>query len=168
MQLNIQNVGERLKICRNAHGYTMDEVVTNLGIHKTTLSKYEKGQRKVNHEILAKLALFYQVPLDFIAYGILNQAPNELRFNFNSDEDNILILTPSIKDPEIAKRITADYNRFLLNKEMDKIVDSSSIDLILKVGIRKLIESYETVQELNEITEHSDEQDILDWIRDKL
>lgn len=56
----------RLVYLRKQKGYTQYEVSEILNISRSTLSKYEKGTRIPNLEILIKLANLYNVSCDYL------------------------------------------------------------------------------------------------------
>lgn len=56
----------RLKQLREAAGYNMKEVATELKIPYTTYVNYEKGAREPNSEMLIVLAKFYNTSIDYI------------------------------------------------------------------------------------------------------
>ena len=58
---------EHLKNLRLQKGLTQQEVADKLGVSKATISKYEKGQRKLNHT--AELAKLYGVDEAYIFLG---------------------------------------------------------------------------------------------------
>lgn len=56
----------RLVYLRKQKGYTQYEVSEILNISRSTLSKYEKGTRIPNLEILTKLENLYNVSCDYL------------------------------------------------------------------------------------------------------
>lgn len=62
-----------LKDLRIKRGYTQQEVADFLGVTKATISKYEKGQRQINHEYIEKLAELYGVEPIYILTGITGE-----------------------------------------------------------------------------------------------
>ena len=57
---------EKLKAARKNAGYNQQQIEDILGINRTTLSRYESGQREPDIETLGKLADFYEVSLDWL------------------------------------------------------------------------------------------------------
>ncbi len=68
---------QRLKDLREDHDLTQDQLVAILKMHKTTYTNYEQGKRELPFSLAIKLALFYNVTLDYIA-GITND-PKKIR-----------------------------------------------------------------------------------------
>jgi transcriptional regulator with XRE-family HTH domain len=60
----LAEVGPRLKRVRTERGATLAQLSVATGISKSTLSRLESGQRKPNLELLLRIALAHQVPLD--------------------------------------------------------------------------------------------------------
>ena len=56
----------RLIYLRKQKGYTQCEVAEILNISRSALSKYEKGNRVPNIEILMQLASLYNVSCDYL------------------------------------------------------------------------------------------------------
>lgn len=98
-----KEVGERLRGARERKGYRQNRVAKHLGIHNSTLAKYESGDREADIETLKKIAELYEVSLDWILGHTLNndQAKNDELdeiLSRLSDEKKKLII-------EIAKNI---------------------------------------------------------------
>lgn len=56
----------RLRILREKFGYSQDEVANKLGVFRSTISRYENGERKINGESLIKLAKLFNVTPEYI------------------------------------------------------------------------------------------------------
>jgi transcriptional regulator with XRE-family HTH domain len=59
-------LSERLKELRQEKGYTQTVLAGKLGINSVTYLHYEKGQREPPLEVLADIAIFYGVSVDFL------------------------------------------------------------------------------------------------------
>ena len=59
-------VGNRLRMLREAKGFTKKQVAEGLEIPYTTYVNYEKDVCQPNNEVLVKLALFYQISVDWL------------------------------------------------------------------------------------------------------
>ena len=57
----------RLRDLREDHGYTQDELVKRLGMHKTTYTNYEQGKREIPFALVIRLSKLYNVSIDYIA-----------------------------------------------------------------------------------------------------
>lgn len=63
---------KRLKDLREDRDLTQDQLVEILDMHKTTYTNYEQGKREPPFELIIKLAVFYDVSIDYIA-GLTNE-----------------------------------------------------------------------------------------------
>lgn len=59
------DIGKRLKIARDAIGYTLDKAEKDSGIGASSLSDFENEKREPKFSHLSKLARIYKRPLDF-------------------------------------------------------------------------------------------------------
>lgn len=58
--------GNRLKVLRENRRVTQKEVSNKLGIARSTYAKYETGQSQPDHEMLQKLADYYETSIDHL------------------------------------------------------------------------------------------------------
>ncbi len=65
------NYYQRLRDLREDKDLTQEDVAKLLGIKQTQYSRYEIGKNMMSIEKYIKLAIFYNVSLDYIA-GIIN------------------------------------------------------------------------------------------------
>lgn len=61
-----ETFAERLTTLREIEGKKRQEVADSLGITRASLEYYEKGKRKPDIEVLAKLANYYKVSTDYL------------------------------------------------------------------------------------------------------
>lgn len=59
-------LGERLKELREERGYTQKQLSEKLGINCVTYLHYEKEQREPPLSLLADIAMFYGVSVDYL------------------------------------------------------------------------------------------------------
>lgn len=59
-------LGQRLKELREENGYTQKQLAEKLGINSVTYLHYEKEQREPPLSLLADLAKFYGVSVDYL------------------------------------------------------------------------------------------------------
>lgn len=69
-------LGQRLKELRLARGYTQKEIADKLGMNSVTYLHYEKSQRQPPLELLADIAVFYEVSVDYLL-GVVDWYYNE-------------------------------------------------------------------------------------------
>lgn len=62
-------IGERLKQAREKIGLKQNRAAAKLGIHNSTLAKYESGEREADNEVLIKLADLYEVSPQWLLTG---------------------------------------------------------------------------------------------------
>ena len=60
------NLGQRLKELREEKGYTQQQFSDLIGINSVTYLHYEKEQRRPSFELLADIANFYGVTVDYL------------------------------------------------------------------------------------------------------
>ncbi len=59
-------LGERLKELREDRGYTQKQLSDKLGLNSVTYLHYEKEQREPPLSLLAEIAVFYGVSVDYL------------------------------------------------------------------------------------------------------
>lgn len=69
MSDNKKVIGERLKRLRETKGLKQNRVAQILGVHNSTLAKYESGEREPDNETLTRLAEIYEVTVDYLLTG---------------------------------------------------------------------------------------------------
>lgn len=58
---------EKLKLLRQRHNYTQQDIADRLGVTRSTVSNFEIGRRKPEIDLLEKLAAIYGVDLNYFA-----------------------------------------------------------------------------------------------------
>ena len=64
-----KDIGKRLKFARERKGLKQNRIAKTLGVHNSTLSKYESGERELDNETLVKLSELYEVSPQWIITG---------------------------------------------------------------------------------------------------
>jgi len=59
-------LGQRLKELRLEKGLTQKEIAEKLGLNSVTYLHYEKGQREPPLSLLADMAAFFEVSVDYL------------------------------------------------------------------------------------------------------
>lgn len=72
----------RLRDLREDNDLTQDALVKKLGMHKTTYTNYEQGKRDLPLQVAIKIAVFYNVSLDYLA-GLTNEYRKLKWFHIN-------------------------------------------------------------------------------------
>lgn len=65
------NYYPRLRDLREDADLTQEALVKKLGMHKTTYTNYEQGKREPPFSLMIRLAVFYNVSIDYLA-GLTN------------------------------------------------------------------------------------------------
>jgi transcriptional regulator with XRE-family HTH domain len=70
MSLNRTNIGENAKKARESNGFSQASVAVFLGVDQSLISKFEKGERTIQSEMLERLANLYGYTVaDFVRDG---------------------------------------------------------------------------------------------------
>ena len=80
-----RTLADKLKALRKFHNYNQDDVAAVLGIIRQTYSHYETGKRTPSHEVLFKLAKFYNISMDAL---MANTVPVDSDLFFTSPLPN--------------------------------------------------------------------------------
>ena len=76
-----------LKLLRNEKNMSQQELADALGISKSSINMYERGERQPNFEVLEAIADFFNVDIDYLlgrTTKIIN--PNTIAAHFDGDE----------------------------------------------------------------------------------
>lgn len=65
-----EEVGARLKACRQRTGLSGEKAAADLGISASALAKYESGERTPRDEVKIKLADYYKQTVQAIFFDI--------------------------------------------------------------------------------------------------
>lgn len=60
---NFKNVFKQLRL---SHGYTQDSLAEAIGLSRSAVSMYENGNREPDFETLEKIAVFFQVDMNYL------------------------------------------------------------------------------------------------------
>ena len=77
-----KRVGKRIQQCRKENGYTVDQLSEKIELSAQTISRYERGENKINLEHLTLIATTLQTPVSWFlideeqSYSVA--APNKL------------------------------------------------------------------------------------------
>ena len=118
---------EHLKKLRVQRGLTQQDVADELGVTKSTISKYEKGLRSINQIHIARLSQLYGVTKSYILWGA-----NCV------DSDNGQPVDVPVEDIPDEKRIQLAYH-----ERLDKLSFQLNED-----GVKKLIERAKELLEI--------------------
>lgn len=100
-QINFEKVGNRLYKARINSGYTLEFVGSKIGVHKSTISRWEKGEtEKIKLPMIESLAKIYNVNPSWLA-GI-NDNPT-IQKSFKVESNVFPSLDTVIKIPVVGK-----------------------------------------------------------------
>ncbi len=100
----LSECAKRLKTCREENHYTLEEIGNKLGLHKSTILRWENGEtEKIKNPILKELAELYNVN---IAWLMGYDVPIKIKKNKKSE----IIKIPVIKNITSAEAILTDKN----------------------------------------------------------
>lgn len=108
------NLGERLRISRDAKGVTQTQASKDTRINNKTLSGYERNVSEPDFETIKILAEYYDVSLDYLMgksdiRNPYNQLPD--KFNRSSNNKNTTINLPTeFSTPEEAIKFVLEQN----------------------------------------------------------
>ena len=101
-------IGNQIKTFRKSAGFTQDELAKRLNTTKQTISRYEKGERKANQDMLFKLCDIFNVSIDDF-FPVLSQNAVE---STNSIPDDPDLLTQQITDKVV--QLTTQNKKIVL------------------------------------------------------
>lgn len=97
-------IGNQIRIFRKSAGFTQDELAKRLNTTKQTISRYEKGERKANQDMLFKLCDIFDVSIDDFfpavsknAVESTNSLPDTTDFLTQQITDKVVQLSPKNK-----------------------------------------------------------------------
>lgn len=111
-------IGKRLRDARKKAKLTQEAAAKKIGIHYTTLGKYELGEREPDFETLQKLADLYGIKIeDIVGFGRPNRL-EELR------------ITHNIPVEVLADRLDITPKEYLLLEKMGQEIELSEAKLL--------------------------------------
>ena len=131
-------IGNQIKTFRKSAGFTQDELAKRLNTTKQTISRYEKGERKANQDMLFKLCDIFDVSIDdFFPAVSKNAVESTNPLPYASD-----LLTQQITDKVV--RLTTQNKKIVLrtseellesqkNEEETKITEVSEVSEVIQL-----------------------------------
>lgn len=170
MELN-----EKLAMLRKNNGYSTRELAANLGVSQSSISLWEKGERKPDYENIVKLAELYSVSTDFLLgsqtlgvkskLNLLNEQRNLIESKMNMEQMEIKQLNLQIEQYQKELLENNRYrdgltqkNKYInqsdainnLDAKIINLVNQKSHDLILQktVAEKEIADRYQKLQHL--------------------
>ena len=125
-------IGNQIKTFRKSAGFTQDELAKRLNTTKQTISRYEKGERKANQDMLFKLCDIFDVSIDDFfpivsknAVESTNPLPDASDLLTQQITDKVVQLTTQNK--KIVLRTSEELLESQKNEEETKINEVSEV-----------------------------------------
>lgn len=134
-------IGNQIKTFRKSAGFTQDELAKRLNTTKQTISRYEKGDRKANQDMLFELCDIFGVSIDdfFPSQNEALQSPTA------SLPDASDLLTQQITDKVV--QLTPDNKKIVL-RTSEELLESQ------KANDEMYTEQNEEETKINEVSEN--------------
>lgn len=117
-----ESLGKRLRLARQRARYKQKDAAKAVGVHFSTMAKYEAGIREPDFETITKLARLYGVSTEYLMTGETSSSENEI------DPVQLSVLGNYVRIP-ILKSMRAGDDLALLEKFATEFlfVDSSAL-----------------------------------------
>ena len=79
-----------IKSARIKTGMTQEEAAEKLGVHPTTLNKYESGARFPSGKVLAKMSKLFKVPLDELIMTSISESESSKSTHPKTEDNEML------------------------------------------------------------------------------
>ena len=112
-------IGNQIKTFRKSAGFTQDELAKRLNTTKQTISRYEKGERKANQDMLFKLCDIFDVSIDDF-FPIVSKNALESTKHLPEAPD---LLTQQITDKVV--QLTPDNKKIVL-RTSEELLESQN------------------------------------------
>lgn len=120
-----KEIGHRMRRAREDKRLTQKEVADRIGIHNSTIGKYELGEREPDFETVMKLAKVYEVSPVWLLTGDTNEEsraharPVELNKTIQLIQNEAEKIGMSISDPEFQKMLSDALNLLRIARGKD-------------------------------------------------
>lgn len=102
-------IGNKIKQLREKHGLNQDDLAKKLGTTKQAISRYEKGDRQANQDILFALSNIFNVDIDYF-FPAREQAPTNVIKSTGNFIKIPVIGEIACGDPILAEENVIDYH----------------------------------------------------------
>lgn len=114
-------IADILKILRQQHNYTLQQVADGINVNSSTYKNYEYGRREPDLETTVKLADFYGVTADFLLGRDTSLNPfEEIISRMNEKASTMTVIEMYEQLPENVQQTIIDLMSSLLDKRNDK------------------------------------------------
>lgn len=111
----------KIKVLREAHGLTQEELGNILHVKKAAISKYEGGTVQPSLEVLKALSKYFKVSIDYL---VDNNTPKTPMYHLVNEEPN-LITTYRKLEPE-KRQVLFGMLAFLDSPQSSVVIDNCS------------------------------------------
>ncbi|PWW01172.1 helix-turn-helix protein [Paenibacillus cellulosilyticus] len=94
-------MGRRLKESREKKGYKQNRIAKLLGIHNSTLAKYESGEREPDLNTITSLSEMYEVPVNYLISGEVEPTDSPL-LNIDPERLKVFEALGKLNDEQVA------------------------------------------------------------------
>jgi len=115
--LDMKNFGSNLKQFRSEKGLSQEVFATQIGVHVTNLSKYERSKSIPSLEIAEKMAIALDISLDELVYGKQNE---KARIQITDNELLNLFNKSQSLDDDLKKSVIDFLDAFILKQGLRK------------------------------------------------
>lgn len=132
MTIDKKAIGKRLKHTRERKRLKQNYVAQKIGVHNSTLNKYESGEREPDLETLHKLAEIYEVTTDYLLCR--TDHPKGIVLQGKTEEEKQKIYEEFVKEKANepvtfnGKPLTPEQAEFISNL-LDKVSDLTPEEL---------------------------------------
>jgi len=102
-------IGSKIKELREKHGMNQDDLAKKLGTTRQAVSRYEKGDRQANQDILFALSNIFNVKVDYFFPESLSETSNAIKVTGNFVKIPV-IGEIACGDPILAEENIIDYH----------------------------------------------------------
>lgn len=122
-EYDLKAIGRRIKEARKHLSILQDTIAEECNLSKTTISDFERGEKRPGFDLLYYLHTRYNISIDYILFGVGNlviskESPNENKIDltsFGSDLEIIKEMLEIMKQSIITKSaIIGHYRTFVI------------------------------------------------------
>lgn len=138
-----KELGTLLKKYRKTNGYKQQEIADILGVGRSSYSKYESGNRRLEIDALIKLSVLYDVSIDVFLAPFIENGTNEVS---DLPATAMLVSSPDLSevDDSLILPLSADEKKLILyyrsSFRKNEIMDNAYDILCKDVAIADEIE----------------------------
>lgn len=129
--------GQKIKELRKSHQLTQAELASSIGISRPALSLYEAERREPDIDLLNKLAIFFNVSVDYIIgdFNDRNDIKKDATLHLNGKEYNLIntFRKLSIDNQDI---LIGEAKKLLKEQRREESIELTDIERKVEEAIR--------------------------------